>query len=477
MTRPATPPVVVVGAGVAGLSVALSAAPREVTLLDPGEAGSSRLAQGGIAAALAAGDSVRAHVADTLQAGAFHNDEALAWSVVGAAPDAVAWLQIMGVAFDRDDRGLQLGREGGHGAHRIVHAGGDRTGERVVAALQGRAVRAGHVEWRTGVQVDGLLLRGRNVAGVQVRGADGRVETIEAGAVVLATGGLGALFQRSTNAGTTSGSGLALAMAAGARTRDLEFVQFHPTAFDGVGDGDGTRLPLITEALRGAGAKLIDHRSRSLMRGHHPLGDLAPRDVVSRRVWDARRDGPVWVDATHLRSGWEQAFPTVVETCRAQGVDPHTQPIPITAAAHFHMGGIATDPLGRTSLPNLYAVGEVACNGLHGANRLASNSLLEAVVCGRWLGAHLRLAPSRTSRDAFRTRELGDSLDAGALAAVRRRLWDAAGPVRTRAALSAAVREMKAMAASGWQARVAHAVLHAALLRRASLGAHWRADA
>jgi len=470
--RPATPPVVVVGAGVAGLSVALSAAPREVILLDPGESGSSRLAQGGIAAALAAGDSVRAHVADTLQAGAFHNDEAFAWSVVGAAPDAVAWLQIMGVAFDRDERGLQLGREGGHGVHRIVHAGGDRTGERVVAALHGRAERAGHVQRRTGVQVEGLLMRGRNAAGVQVRDADGRIEAIEAGAVVLATGGLGALFQRSTNAATTSGSGLALAMAAGARTRDLEFVQFHPTAFD----GDHARLPLITEALRGAGAKLIDHRNRSLMRGHHPLGDLAPRDVVSRRVWDARREGPVWVDATGLANGWERAFPTVAETCRTHGVDPRTQPIPITAAAHFHMGGVATDPLGRTSLPNLYAVGEVACNGLHGANRLASNSLLEAVVCGRWLGAHLRLAPRRTSRDAVRTVELGDGLDAGALATLRRRLWDAAGPVRTRAALAAAVREMKAMASAGWQARVAHALLHAALLRPDSLGAHWRAD-
>ncbi|WP_206858283.1 FAD-binding protein [Lysobacter changpingensis] len=474
MRRPATPPVVVVGAGVAGLSVALSAAPREVILLDPGGIGSSRLAQGGIAAALAAGDSVRAHVADTLQAGAFHNDAAIAWSVIGAAPDAVAWLQVMGVGFDRDGQGLQLGREGGHGVHRIVHAGGDRTGECVVAALQARLARAAHVHRRTGASVQSLLMRGRNVAGVEVRGDDGRIEVIEAGAVVLATGGLGALFERSTNAETTSGSGLALAMAAGAHTRDLEFVQFHPTALD----ADGPRLPLITEALRGAGARLRDHRGRRLMRGRHPLGDLAPRDVVSRRVWEAGRDGPVWIDATGLTPGWERAFPTVAGTCRAHGVDPRTQPIPVTAAAHFHMGGIATDALGRTSVPNLFAVGEVACNGLHGANRLASNSLLEGVVCGRWLGAHLRLAPARVSHeDAFRTVALGEGLGASALATVRRTLWHAAGPVRTKLALASAIREIRAMAASGWQARVAQAVLEAALQRPASLGAHWRVDA
>lgn len=471
MTRVAAP-IVVVGAGVAGLSVALSVAPREVILLDGGGLNSSRLAQGGIAAALAAGDSVQAHVVDTLVAGAGHNDEAVAWSVLAAAPDAIAWLQNQGVAFDRQGNALQLGREGGHGVPRIVHAGGDRTGARVVAALQALVAHAAQVQQRVGVEVVALLLRGRAVVGVQVRDASGRVDTIEAGAVVIATGGLGGLFERSTNPETTNGSGLALAMAAGARTRDLEFVQFHPTAFD----GGQARLPLITEALRGAGARLRDHRGNPLMAGRHALGDLAPRDVVSRRVWEAQRDGPVWVDATALKPGWEGSFPTVTQTCRAQGVDPCTQPIPITAAAHFHMGGIATDLLGRTSLPNLFAVGEAACNGLHGANRLASNSLLEGVVCGRWLGAHLRLAAPRTSTDAFRTVELGDALDVDALAALRRSLWHAAGPVRAKSVLTRAVREARAMAPAGWQARVAHAVLQSALRRRASLGAHWRTD-
>lgn len=466
-------PVVVVGAGIAGLSVALSASSREVVLIDPGILNSSHLAQGGIAAPLAAGDSAQSHVADTLSAGAFHNDEAVARSVVMAAADAIAWLQVMGVAFDRDDHGLQLAREGGHGASRIVHAGGDRTGERVVAALQARAERASHIHRRVGAQVQALLLRGRGVAGVQVRDAAGRTDTIEARAVVLATGGLGGLFERSTNPETTNGAGLALALAAGARMRDMEFVQFHPTALDTA----RPRLPLVTEALRGAGARLLDHRGRPLMRGRHPLGDLAPRDVVSRRVWEARRDGPVSVDATELPRGWEQAFPTVVETCLAHGIDPRTQPIPITAAAHFHMGGIATDVLGRTSLPNLFAVGEVACNGLHGANRLASNSLLEGVVCGRWLGTHLQRAASRRGSQGFRAVELDAGLQDQALATLRQELWQAAGPVRTKASLATATRRTRDMASTGWQARVAHAVLRAAMRRRASLGAHWRADA
>ncbi len=472
MTK-AMAPLVVVGAGIAGLSVALAAAPRPVILLDLGGLNSSRLAQGGIAAALAPDDSVTAHVADTFSAGSFHNDAGITWSVMSAAPDAIAWLQTMGVAFDRGDGGLQLGREGGHGVSRIVHAGGDRTGEYVIAALQERTASAGHVQWRRGVDVDALLMRGRTVAGVRIGGTNGGGEAIEGAAVVLATGGVGALFERSTNPESALGSGIALALEAGARTRDLEFVQFHPTALD----TGQTRLPLITEALRGAGARLFDDRGFALMRDRHPLGDLAPRDVVSRRVWDAQHDGPVWLDATMLPTGWQHSFPTVMEACLAHGFDPRERPIPVTAAAHFHMGGIATDAVGRTSLPNLFAVGEAACNGLHGANRLASNSLLEGVVCGRRLGAHLRHREQSRSDARFHWAELGTALDAASLAVLRHRLWTAAGPARSGGALVAALRDATQMAASGWQARVARAVLDAALRRRRSLGAHWRADA
>lgn len=465
-------PLVVVGAGVAGLSVALSAAPRDVVLLDLGGLSSSCLAQGGIAAALAAGDDVEAHLADTLAAGSFHNDAALVRTVLAAAPDAIAWLQTMGVTFDRDAEGLQLGREGGHRRPRIVHAGGDRTGDRVVAALRERVDAAGHVQWHRGVAVEALLMRGRAAAGVQTRNPDGGAGVIESEAVVLATGGLGALYERSTNPAGSMGAGIALALAASAQMRDMEFMQFHPTALD----AGGARLPLVTEALRGAGARLLDHRGEPLMRGLHPLGDLAPRDVVARRVWQVQRHGPVWLDATALHVDWNRAFPTVLATCRAHGIDPRVQPIPVTAAAHFHMGGIATDALGRSSVPRLYAAGEVACNRLHGANRLASNSLLEGVVCGRRLGMHLRQRTPRSGRGAFRLAGCGPALEASPLATLRRHLWSAAGPVRNQVALATASREVADMANAGWQAHVARSVLDAALHRTESLGAHWRED-
>ncbi|MDI9239947.1 FAD-dependent oxidoreductase [Lysobacter sp. LF1] len=470
--RTGTTPVVVIGAGIAGLSTALAAAPREVVLIDPGGLNSSGLAQGGIAAALGPGDNVGAHVADTLIAGAFHNDSAISRSVLSQAPDAIAWLETIGVSFDRSgDGALQLGREGGHGLHRIVHAGGDGTGGRVVAALRERVRSAQHIHWCTGVDADALLMRGDAVAGVRMRDADGTEEWIASDAVVLATGGVGALFARTTNVESNTGSGLALAMFAGARLRDLEFVQFHPTALD----CDRSRLPLVTEALRGAGARLIDDRGGALMAGHHPLGDLAPRDIVARRVWEASRSGRVLLDATALPSDWERSFPTVLSLCGELRMDPRRDPLPITAAAHFHMGGIATDLLGRSAVPNLHAVGEVACNGLHGANRLASNSLLEGVVCGRHLGAHLRDRSPRKGRGESRVVERGAALAPGALTQLRRAMWNAAGPVRTADRLREAIDLCERM--PGWEARVARALLVAALRRTRSLGAHWRADA
>lgn len=471
MTRRSTP-VVVIGAGIAGLSTALSAAPREVVLIDTGGLNSSGLAQGGIAAALGQGDSVSAHVADTLTAGAFHNDPAISRSVIAAAADAIDWLDALGVSFDRSGDGvLQLGREGGHGLHRIVHAGGDGTGERVVAALRERVRTAGHIHWCKGAEADALMMRGDAVAGVRMRDAGGAEEWVASDAVVLATGGIGALFARTTNVESNTGSGLALAMLAGARLRDLEFVQFHPTALD----CDQARLPLVTEALRGAGARLIDDRGDALMAGRHPLGDLAPRDLVARRVWEASREGRVWLDATALAAGWERSFPTVLSLCSAMHIDPRREPLPITAAAHFHMGGVAADLLGRSAVPNLHAVGEVACNGLHGANRLASNSLLEGVVCGRRLGSHLRDRRPRTWRGESRVVERGTALPSAMLADLRGRMWGAAGPVRTAAGLGDAI-EFCART-PGWETRVAHAVLTAALHRTRSLGAHWRADA
>ena len=393
--------------------------------------------------------------------------------LVSAAPEAIAWLQRIGVEFDRLGDRLNLGREGGHGVARIVHAGGDRTGAVIMAALLARVRDAPHIAWRGGVDIDALLLRGGHVAGVRATRGAGGSEVIEAEAVLLATGGLGALFAHTTNPIGSCGAGLALAMAAGARVRDLEYVQFHPTALA----VPGPTLPLITEALRGAGAVLRDDRGRALMKGRHALGDLAPRDVVARRVWQVQRDGPVWLDATALPAGWRDEFPTVMAVCLAHGIDPRTAPIPVTPAAHFHMGGVATDADGRTSVPGLHAVGEVACNGVHGANRLASNSLLEGVVCGRRVGRHLARFRTLGGGSGFGLVERGDGLAGDDCVRLRETMWQAAGPVRTGGAMAQAMLELGPVAALGWEAGLAHALLAAALDNPRSLGAHWRDDA
>lgn len=471
-------PIVVVGSGVAGLATALAAAPAPVRLLCrayDGCGSASALAQGGIAAALDAHDSPVAHAVDTMVAGAQHNDAAIVHWLAAEAPAAIAWLEEQGVAFDRDANGdLLLGKEGGHSAARIVHAGGDATGAALVQALRAKAEAAAHVQWRGGVDVDGLLMRGGHVVGVRTHDERGRTEETEASAVVLATGGIGALFARTSNPRGADGAGLALGLAAGAAARDLEFVQFHPTALD-VSD---QYLPLITEALRGAGAHLHDANGNALMAGVHPLGDLAPRDVVSRRVAEIRASGgQIWLDATGVDGDWERRFPTVLASCLAHGFDPRRTALPVTHVAHFHMGGLATDKDGRTSVPGLYAVGEVACNGIHGANRLASNSLLEGVLCGRQLGKLLATAVVPVIRQSItRVVQRGDSMSPVQLAALRNLLWQAGGPLRDGVALRDAWRVCVALDEAGWQARLGKTLLRAMRLRKRSLGAHSRHD-
>ncbi|WP_454830974.1 L-aspartate oxidase [Pseudoxanthomonas wuyuanensis] len=473
-------PVVVVGCGVAGLATALAAAPRPVLLIGRQAVGqdcASALAQGGIAAAIGAGDSPAEHARDTLTAGAGHNHPDAVRYLVDHAVVAVRWLQTLGVEFDCDGEGLSLGREGGHHLHRILHAGGDASGAALVAALHRAARRAAHIQWQPACEVDGLLLRGERVAGVRVGDRDGQKNVLECSEVVLATGGIGALFAATTNPIGADGNGLALAMAAGAPAQDLEFMQFHPTALAVASCG---ALPLITEALRGAGAVLYDDSGARVMAGRHPLADLAPRDLVARQVWQVlQAGGHAWLDATTVPGDWQRRFPTVDAICKRHGIDPRTQRIPVTPAAHFHMGGIAVDFDGRTAIRGLYAVGEAACNGVHGANRLASNSLLEGLVFGRRLGrllADVRLGACRSGSHWLVER--GQSATESTLAQLRALSWQALGPVRDGATMQQALVHIDSDAAlrTSWQGELVTRMLEAALRRRRNLGAHYRLD-
>lgn len=378
--------VVVIGTGVGGLAAARAAhrAGRDVVVLSKGDTGygvtATHYAQGGIAVVLpGTDDSVQAHVADTLAAGGGLCDRDAVTSIVADGYRAVSELIGAGAQFDRGPGGSwALTREGGHSRRRIIHAGGDATGAEVQRALD--AAAAG-LDIRHGQAVLQVLRDADAVTGVLVANADG-IGVIEAPSVVLATGGLGQLYRATTNPGGATGDGVALALRAGVAVGDLEFIQFHPTMLEGA--GDGSRRPLVTEAVRGEGAKLIDARGAPVTEGVHPMGDLAPRDVVAAAI-DARLretgDGCVYLDARGI-PGFARRFPTVTAACRAAGIDPVHQPIPVVPGAHYSCGGVVTDVSGRTELPGLFAAGEVGRTGMHGANRLASNSLLEGLVVG-----------------------------------------------------------------------------------------------
>ncbi|MGQ0778965.1 MAG: L-aspartate oxidase [Pseudonocardiales bacterium] len=389
----------VVGTGVAGLTAALRAAELGLRVVVVTKAavddGNTRWAQGGVAVVLpstedsSTGDSVEAHVADTLAAGAGLCDEAATRRILAAGPAAVSTLRARGAVFDSVSRGggggLERTREGGHRAFRVIHAGGDATGAEVERALVSAAHGLPVLERHSVTDV--LCDETGRVAGVALLGdgchGDGCHGVLRARAVLLATGGLGQLYAVSTNPEVATGDGVALALRAGAVVADLEFVQFHPTVLH-AGPSSGGRRPLVTEAVRGEGAVLLDATGRPVMTGLHPLGDLAPRDVVAAAITSrmaATGTDHVLLDATHL-SGFHRRFPTVHSACLVAGVDPGREPIPVAPAAHYLCGGVVTDPCGRTTVPGLYAAGEVARTGLHGANRLASNSLLEGLVMG-----------------------------------------------------------------------------------------------
>jgi L-aspartate oxidase len=487
---------IVVGSGVAGLTAALDAAQAGLRVVvvtkDAVDAGSTRWAQGGVAVVIGdvPGDSIEAHAADTLTAGAGLCDAGAVTSILADGPAAVARLRARGAVFDPSADGrLARTREGGHSAFRVVHAGGDATGAEIERALVAAAgdrrlpLLTGHVA------VDALRDAQGRVTGLAVLDGEGRPGELRAAAVLLASGGYGQLYASTTNPDTATGDGIALALRAGATAADLEFVQFHPTVlYDGPTTG---RRPLVTEAVRGEGAVLLDRAGRRFMTGLHPLADLAPRDVVAAAITRqlvSSGAACVYLDARTIE-GFARRFPTVYAACRAAGVDPVSEPIPVTPAAHYACGGVLTDLDGRTAVPGLYAAGEVARTGLHGANRLASNSLLEGLVMGRRAVRAVLAdrAAAGSARSASGELVASPAVPIAVRSVLQQAMSGAAGIGRTAGGLAAASDAVEASATvavpvdrAGVEDAaltvLAQAVLAAAGTRTESRGCHVRTD-
>lgn len=509
---------VVIGSGAAGLSAALAVRPvRSVLVVTKGvlEAGSTQWAQGGLAGVLDPADSTENHVRDTLAAGAGLCDEAVVRQLVDEAPTTIRYLMRLGAAFDPSqdptprpglDIDIALTREGGHSHDRIVHSGGDRSGAEVQRTLDQSAVGAGVEVMNDTFALD--LVIGRSpegapqVGGIQVArmdddGAVVSVGTIRARAVVIASGGYGQVFASTSNPPAVTGDGIAMALRAGLPIRDVEFVQFHPTVL-WRGRGATGQQALVSEAVRGEGAILFDAAGERIMQGVHPQEDLAPRDVVSAAI-SARMalapggvDDHVYLDATHMGERFAERFPSIHAACAEIGIDPAADRIPVAPAAHYSCGGITADLNGTTTLPGLFAVGEVSSTGVHGANRLASNSLTESIVAGTRVGRDLAWELPAVARiDGQPTvGPTGGLLDPRELSKVRRSMSRHVGVVRDAAGLASAASALGALSRAtdssvtpsrgAWEATnlltIASAVVAAALARTESRGCHRRSD-
>lgn len=481
--------VVIIGGGIAGMMAALELAPLSVLLItkkDLGDGSSSRLAQGGIAAAIGSLDDPALHANDTLSVGKGLSDPSIVRLTTSKGPELIRRLLDLGADFDRDNNGqLALGQEAAHSRRRIVHANGDATGAEVVRVLT-RSVRLGsHIRVLEHSFASDLITDGSRIHGIIVRTRENEWIQVHADSTVLSTGGIGSLYSYSTNPPEATGDGIAMAARAGITLSDLEFVQFHPTALA----SNRQPLSLLTEAIRGEGAILVDDLGNRFMLNEHPDAELAPRDTVSRAIWKKRIQGHgVFLDAREaIGMRFKDRFPTAFNNCMELGIDPRTDLIPVCPAAHYHVGGIHTDERGRASHAGLWACGEVASTKLHGANRLASNSLLEAMVFGVEVGKDIK---SDWKTRAAAGRYLPPVLiqtgpePVSARSRLQTLMWENVGLVRNESGLNKALSMIYDIQDSSTRGpgelnnmlTTARLITQSALQRKESRGVHFRED-